>query len=208
MNADVVVKPWGREYCCYRNAEVAVWALELRKGLSTSLHCHPKKNTALIVLRGEVELSFLRRQPHRLTGLDKINVFRGRFHQTRALTDGVVLLEVEAPDDKRDILRLEDDYGRVGAPIEEATAPWDSSCLRLFGNDVPKRIAGCWAIIQKMDDAFNFPCNDHIFVTLTGGLERGLVPPGDAIDGATLARFAHSFPILRGTTFLHLWRQP
>lgn len=212
IKRDIVHKPWGREYCCYRNAEVAIWVLEIRKGEATSLHCHPKKNTALIVLRGEIELSFIRdAYPHRLVGLDKINIFRGRFHRTRAVSDGVVLLEVEAPDDKRDIVRLEDDHDRIDKPLEEATAPLDVSCLQIKDDGFSQQFAKCEFGIFKLSrflDLNEDQSRIGVFVTLSGGLEHGLVPPGDAIDGATLVRFAKSFKLLPDTSFLQIWKLP
>jgi hypothetical protein len=48
----VVNKPWGYEYLVYQNDSVAVWYLYLREGAATSLHCHPKKKTGIILLKG------------------------------------------------------------------------------------------------------------------------------------------------------------
>lgn len=209
MNNCVVIKPWGREYLCYRNEEVAIWVLEIMKGKATSLHAHPRKNTALIVLQGEIELSFIRdATPHRFFGLDKINIFRGRFHRTKAVSDGVVLLEVEAPDDKRDIVRLEDDYGRIADPIEETGEPVDNSCLQLLDYGHLKHFAGCSLSIDRPSTRKEILLDKrsrHVYVTLTGGLEHGLVPAGDAIDGATLSRFTRSFKPIAHTSFLHIW---
>ena len=208
MNGNqIVIKPWGFEYKCFSNDEVAIWVLEIDKGKATSLHCHPRKNTALIILQGVIELSFIRdATPHRFRGLDKINIFRGRFHRTKAVSDGVVLLEVEAPDDKRDIVRLEDDYNRVADPIEEATIPLDNSCLQiqdsLFGN----HYANCLMEIIHPKTTIPQTTGQHVFVTLSGGLEHGLVPVGDAIDGLTFARFTQSFKPVPGTSFLHIWK--
>ena len=46
-----------------------------------------------------------------LNGLDKIHIFRARFHSSAALSDAF-LFEVESPEDKEDLIRLDDDYGR------------------------------------------------------------------------------------------------
>lgn len=207
----IVIKPWGREYLCYRNEEVAIWVLEIKNGFATSLHCHPRKNTALIVLQGDVELSFIRDiSPHRLFGLDKINIFRGRFHRTRAVSEGVVLLEVETPEDKRDIVRMEDDYGRENVPIENPTMPLDKNCLQIVDDNQIKKFAGCALSIFKPEPVqitqLDPSKNHHIFVTLNGGLERGLLPAGDAIDGRILSRFTQQFKPIYGTSFLHIWK--
>lgn len=205
----VVIKPWGREYLTYRNSEVAIWVLEIKKGEATSLHCHPSKNTALVVLQGEIELSFIRDEtPRRLSGLSKINIFRGRFHRTRATSENVVLLEVEAPDDKRNIVRLEDDYGRAASPLEEATEPLDSRCLQIVEYDHLKQFAGCSLSIIRPSAHSEIlqEKGQHIYITLGGGLKHGLVPAGDAIDGETLARFTRTFKPIWGASFLHIWR--
>ena len=106
----IVKKPWGSEYLCYRNGDVAIWLLNIQKGEKTSMHCHPTKNTGLVVLQGEIELSFIRNKML-LTGLDKIHIFRARFHSSAAISDAF-LFEVESPEDKEDLIRLDDNYGR------------------------------------------------------------------------------------------------
>jgi hypothetical protein len=55
----VVQKPWGYEYLIYETPEVALWLLYIEQGKGTSLHCHPKKTTGLILLEGEAELGFI-----------------------------------------------------------------------------------------------------------------------------------------------------
>ena len=55
----VVEKPWGFEYLAYENEDVALWALHITYENETSLHCHPNKDTGLIVLDGSVNVSFL-----------------------------------------------------------------------------------------------------------------------------------------------------
>ena len=99
----VVAKPWGKEYLCYRNKNVAIWFLHIEKDQQTSMHCHPNKNTGFVVLDGEVELSFLRNTIP-LKSLDKIHIFRSRFHSTKAISDGgAFIFEVETPEDKDDL---------------------------------------------------------------------------------------------------------
>lgn len=40
----VIFKPWGEEYNIFRNKKkIAITYLKIKKGFSTSLHCHPKK---------------------------------------------------------------------------------------------------------------------------------------------------------------------
>ncbi len=110
----IVKKPWGKEYLIFEN--VGIWALHINKGESTSLHCHPKKNTGLIILKGEVEVSFLNDSRIHVP-MDKIMIRRGLFHSSKAITDAVIL-EIESPKDKLDLVRFTDNYGRKYKPYE------------------------------------------------------------------------------------------
>jgi GDP-L-fucose synthase len=117
----VVLKPWGHEYLIFENECVAVWFLFIKKGYSTSMHCHPRKKTSLIVLSGNAmsNTSLHRRY---LRGDDAVIIEKGVFHSTKGLSeDGVFLLEIETPPDKTDLVRLEDRYGRASSGYEGIT---------------------------------------------------------------------------------------
>ena len=106
LDGVVVSKPWGYEYLCYRNSAVAIWFLHITCGQRTSLHCHPNKHTGFVVLQGSVRIRFLRGGSE-LTGLDKIHIFRARFHSTEALSkSGAYILEIETPEDKHDLVKI------------------------------------------------------------------------------------------------------
>lgn len=113
----VVHKPWGYEYLMFENDFVAVWILHLKKGEATSMHCHPRKKSSLIVLSGKVLASTLSEwfEPEELGGL----IYEaGVFHTTKALTDDVFVMEIETPPLKKDLVRLKDAYGREGKGYE------------------------------------------------------------------------------------------
>lgn len=204
----IITKPWGREYQCYRNDELAIWALEIERDKYTSLHAHPHKNTALVLLRGCVRLSFIRGDPIVLTALDKINIFRGRFHRSTALTDDVLMLEVEAPNDKRDILRLSDDYGRADLPLEEPDREAsDGLNLTQFNRRSHYSFAGCSYRELQHDSGLLLDASDEsVLICLTGSLEGGLVPAGDAIDAKSFKTIARKFKPLPGSSFLQIWK--
>lgn len=108
----VVRKPWGYEYLVYESTEVALWLLHIEANKATSLHCHPMKTTGLILLEGEAELSFIA-DSKRIVGPNKQMIRRGLFHSTRAISPtGIYVLEIETPNDKMDLVRLRDNYGR------------------------------------------------------------------------------------------------
>ena len=95
-----------------------MWFLHIEKDQETSLHCHPKKDTGLIVLEGSVDVSFLS-NINRLISGRKIMIRKGLFHSTKALSDqGANIFEIETPKLKHDLVRLEDKYGRKATPYE------------------------------------------------------------------------------------------
>jgi hypothetical protein len=116
----IVDKPWGFEYLAYENSHVALWVLHIAAGERTSLHCHPTKTTGLVLLQGVAELSFLT-DSKLLEAPHKEMIRRGLFHSTRAVSEkGVILLEVETPNDKADLVRLSDAYGRGAQGYEKS----------------------------------------------------------------------------------------
>ncbi len=116
----VVAKPWGREVQLHKGGAVALTRLELQPQGSTSLHCHPGKTTQLIVESGEPVLWTLSRYINLRPG-DVVHIAAGAFHRTEA-RGGCVLLEVESPPNKRDLVRIADRYGREGLGYEKQSA--------------------------------------------------------------------------------------
>jgi acetolactate synthase I/II/III large subunit len=114
----VVKKPWGYEYLIFQNAEVAVWILYLKPGASTSMHCHLGKKTSITILSGKAICCTLTQSTPRLAG-EGMLIGEGVFHQTQADSpDGVFLMEIESPVNKRDLVRFKDAYGREGQGYE------------------------------------------------------------------------------------------
>lgn len=117
----VVNKPWGYEYLLYDNPHVAAWSLYLKYNHKTSMHCHPNKKTSLIVISGEVVCSTLEGWLTRKPG-EGIIIDEGVFHSTRAVSkEGAFVIEVEAPPNKKDLVRLKDEYGREHQGYEGIT---------------------------------------------------------------------------------------
>jgi mannose-6-phosphate isomerase-like protein (cupin superfamily) len=115
----VVRKPWGYEYPIFESEQVGLWFLCIKPGQSTSLHCHPRKKTGLVVLEGAIEVSFLN-DSTRLGPTDRVMIRPGLFHRSTACSDtDSYLLEIENPRDKEDLVRFEDNYGRESMPYED-----------------------------------------------------------------------------------------
>lgn len=117
----VVNKPWGYEYLVYVNQFVAVWALHLKRGHQTSMHCHPNKKTSLLVISGQVMCSTLEGWLTRKEG-QGVMIDEAVFHSTRAdSVEGALVIEVESPPNKKDLVRLKDEYGRQNQGYEDST---------------------------------------------------------------------------------------
>jgi mannose-6-phosphate isomerase-like protein (cupin superfamily) len=114
----VVNKPWGYEYLWFQNESVAIWFLRLTPGQSTSLHCHAKKRTSLIVIDGAVQCSTID-DKYRLNTLDAVVLEPCVFHSSMAVADeGAFIMEIETPPMKGDLVRMHDAYGRQGTGYE------------------------------------------------------------------------------------------
>ena len=116
----LVNKPWGFEFELYDNDAISIWCVSIGEehksgylldSCSTSFHMHTSKTAKVFVLEGAVQLfsnnnSFILnessshvlppRTPH------KLNAYHGN----------AILLEVELPSNRSDIIRLTDAYGR------------------------------------------------------------------------------------------------
>jgi len=133
-----VEKPWGYEYLVYENNDAALWLLYIKKGESTSLHSHPKKTTGLILLNGKAQLDFI--NDSKIIEAPKKEMFRrGLFHKTTALSEGgLFVLEIETPNEKKDLVRLDDTYGRTknGYEKEKSFIPKDDDMIWIDESEI------------------------------------------------------------------------
>jgi mannose-6-phosphate isomerase-like protein (cupin superfamily) len=106
-----IKKPWGYEVEKYKNDNLAVWWLHIHSRQRTSMHCHPNKRTLLFVIGGEAQLNTLN-GTYLISDGDIVVIEKGAFHQTISDGGAVILYELETPANKRDLVRLNDIYGR------------------------------------------------------------------------------------------------
>lgn len=210
----IVTKPWGYEYLMYENGIVGVWYLYIRRGAHTSLHCHPRKKTGLILLSGEAVVSFLN-DSKVFKPLSKLMIKEGVFHSTEAISpEGVVVIETETPCDKDNLVRLDDDYGREERPYEgsEAIIPRTDDCIQLDQPEEACRfkysVGGCELSVEKFKDISGLKQRPpgEIVVVLEGGLVsrtgEPVVRPGDVVTSDTLDRLAGRFFSPQGASLL------
>jgi mannose-6-phosphate isomerase-like protein (cupin superfamily) len=122
----VCVKPWGYEFLVFQNTKVAIWYLTMKKGHSTSLHCHFKKNTILIVLSGCAKIGLIDNKIIPLHTLEHLYIPKYKFHSISSFSDEINILEIEVFSeslqfsDKNDLLRLDDQYMRKPVGYESS----------------------------------------------------------------------------------------
>jgi hypothetical protein len=162
----IVKKPWGHEYLAYQNEDVGLWFLYIKKGHQTSMHCHPKKTTGLVVLDGKAEVSFLA-DSRVIESVGKVMIRRGLFHSTKALSD---------------LVRLNDKYGRSAKPYEDSTfeSLKDEKCLWIQEPESEKsnvyEFANCKLTIETINDidVINNKNDNDLIMFLKGGMVRNV----------------------------------
>jgi len=118
----IVKKPWGFEYVLLRDQNsVSVTFLNINYKKQTSLHCHPKKKTGFIILKGNAQVQFgiYKENNKKYKPLSRLVMRPGLFHSLKSTSkNGLVALELESPVDKNDLIRFKDNYGRESKSYE------------------------------------------------------------------------------------------
>ena len=185
----IILKPWGYEYLAYENDSVGVWILHINPNQSTSMHCHTEKTTGLVVLDGKILISFIGDQSE-LSKLQKRMIRRGLFHSSKAIsTNQTILLEIETPNKKNDLVRLDDVYGRELSPYEKSKTDKNSTCINFEEPKLNKSynyiFANCDISIEKTSDISKILNKDDkdLLIFLKGGIStetnQKVVIPGD-----------------------------
>ena len=204
----IVKKPWGYEYLAYENDKVGLWFLYIAKDQQTSMHCHPNKTTGLVLLDGEVEVSFLGNS-NKLKPVSKTMIRKGLFHSTKATSDdGAFVFEIETPVDKHDLVRLEDKYGREGKPYEDSTfeTPKQEDCLWIEDKAADYNFANCNIKVEKISDidVLNQKEDDENIMFLDGGIltddKFWVVQAGDIVSGKIVKKLIKLFPTIDNNT--------
>ena len=118
----IVKKPWGFEYVLLRDKNsVSVTFLNIDYKKQTSLHCHPKKKTGFIILKGnaQVQYGIYKENNKKYKPLSRLVMRPGLFHSIKSTSkSGLIALELESPVDKNDLIRFKDNYGRESKSYE------------------------------------------------------------------------------------------
>lgn len=107
-----IKKPWGHELLFAKTAKYVGKLLVIEKGHRLSLQYHRVKHESLLVLDGRLKLILGRKT--RLAGPGTAFTIKPRtIHRFEAPKGRVTLVEVSTPELK-DVVRIDDDYGRRG----------------------------------------------------------------------------------------------
>lgn len=208
----IVIKPWGQEYNIYRDKKkIAITYLKIKKNHSTSLHCHPSKKTGFLILSGVARVQIgIYNYNFKKYLKNAILVLRpGLFHRLTAEKDDLYALEIEAPYDKNDIIRLYDNYGRSNSGYESLdktkkissddiifTKPKKNktSTYRLNGNNIKI------SYINKKDQLKNFN-KRSVSIILDGKIinksNKTVIEHGEIVKTETIVELLKNFKIKR-----------
>ena len=223
MYKDIIVnKPWGYEYLAYENDEIGLWFLNIKKGQQTSMHCHPKKTTGLVLLDGSAQVSFLA-DSKILDPLSKLMIRRGLFHSTKALDKDAFIFEIETPKDKHDLVRLNDSYGREKVEYEGKTFEEPKSKNNLWveepliGKSKTYEFCNTILLIETIDNinVINNKKDNDLILFLKGGMVRSLnnkihkvTMPGDVGFGNIIKKVSNQLDsVVKGTIIMTITKK-
>ena len=105
-------RPWGGYEVIEQKDGYWVKKLFVTRGEQTSLQSHAEREEVWIVLQGEILATHGTAQSSLSVG-EVLRVGRGEKHRLHGITDSVVLEVAFGNPREEDIIRYEDDYGRV-----------------------------------------------------------------------------------------------
>lgn len=116
----LVTKPWGFEFELYDNKDISIWCVSIGQehksgylfdSFSTSCHMHTNKIAKVVMLDGAAQL-FINDKPVIVRSSEPYTIFPRTPHRLQAYHGHALLLEVELPSNRSDIVRFSDSYGR------------------------------------------------------------------------------------------------
>ncbi|GBD95696.1 acetolactate synthase large subunit [bacterium BMS3Abin06] len=196
-NNVIVKKPWGYEYLAFENEHVAIWILQLVRKRKTSMHCHPRKKTSLILLQGQAVFHHLDGNVS-LGDMDGVVIKNGVFHSTEAYNplpitpqseNGIWVMEIESPPYKSDLVRMQDAYGRAGTAYEGSShmvqEPESYLQLRVpdSSEDLKQKFFDCIFTVHKGVFDKELPADDALISVIARGGENGSKNPAFSVGG-------------------------
>ncbi len=114
-NIKIIKKPWGEERLFAKTSKYAGKILIVRKGHRLSLQYHKSKDETLYLEEGLLKLTLGKNKNSLVSRMvisgENFKISPRTIHRIEAL-DNCRLIEVSTPE-LEDVVRLDDDYGRV-----------------------------------------------------------------------------------------------
>lgn len=218
-NNRVIIKPWGEEYVIFKNKKkIAITYLKVKKGHSTSLHCHPTKKTGFLILKGtaEVQVGIYKKNIKKYNPLSILVLRPGLFHKIKANNKSdLYALEIENPYLKQDLVRMEDNYGRSKTGYESLKnsrklnsqdiifkIPRKNKNYNYSLNGIKINIA-----YYKNFNSFNSKKNKSVSIVLDGRIisenKKTVISSGEIVKSVTLKKLTEYFSIERKILILN-----
>ena len=213
----IVIKPWGSEYKIYNNSILSIKLLKINQKHGTSLHCHPIKKTGFILIKGNVEVDLGFYNKKKISPISRLMIRPGLFHSTKNIgnTDSIIL-EIETPIDKDDLVRFKDGYGRVNKLYEGKNFLQDLTKDNIIFKE-PKmneiknyKLENVLIDIKKTNKIANLRNEekDKIYAILDGGLKSeknlSVLSPGDIVGSDTIEKLSEVFIIDKYISYLKI----
>ena len=115
----VEIMPWGHTLVLSHGLNFLLQLFTVREGHRTSLHLHENKATFWFIEAGNGEL-VLEDETWLLGPGDSVFIDKEQIHRLSAFVGDMVVFEIVSGlvDDPEDVIRFEDDYGRVSEGME------------------------------------------------------------------------------------------
>ncbi len=206
----IIPKPWGHEFLMYENDDVGLWILHLNPEQQTSMHCHTEKTTGLVVLDGEILLSFISDNILLKKGQKRM-IRRGLFHSSKNVSSNKsIMLEIETPKNKTDLVRLHDSYGREltsyeSSYIEDSSLPWIDSPNEKT-NSYKFEYASCTFEVNTITNVSQIldMSDEKLIIFLNGGIvtkhNQNVIIPGDVGFLNIVKKVCKEIPFIRNNT--------
>ena len=221
-NNRVILKPWGEEYVIFKDKKkIAITYLKLKKGFSTSLHCHPNKKTGFLILKGtaEVQVGIYKKNIKKYKPLSILVLRPGLFHKIKASNNtDLFALEIENPYDKKDLVRMIDDYGRSKKSYEslDNSRPFESRDI-IFS--IPNKNKKNLYILNSINIELKFYKNfkqyksyddKSVSIILSGNIitnnKTSIIGTGEIVKSFTLKKLSQYFKVNKEILILKAWK--
>lgn len=221
-NNRVILKPWGEEYVIFKDKKkIAITYLKLKKGFSTSLHCHPNKKTGFLILKGtaEVQVGIYKKNIKKYKPLSILVLRPGLFHKIKASNNtDLFALEIENPYDKKDLVRMIDDYGRSKKSYEslENSRPFESQDI-IFS--IPNKNKKNLYKLNNINIELKFYKNfkqyksyddKSVSIILSGDIitnnKTSIIGTGEIVKSFTLKKLSQYFKVNKEILILKAWK--